>query len=75
MIKIVMEITNNFEWFSFLEKWRHERSITKEFYARKRNHVTEINQWKHRKKWIYTGVSAQFSQLISWAYQSQHLNQ
>ena len=49
MIKIVIEITNNFEWFSFLEKWRHERSITKKFYARKRNHVTEINQWKHRK--------------------------
>jgi len=30
---------------------------------------------KTQEKWIYTGVSAQFSQLISWAYQSQHLSQ
>ena len=27
MIKIVIETTNDFEWLSFLEKWRHERPI------------------------------------------------
>jgi len=27
MIKIVIEITNDSEWLSFLEKWRWERPI------------------------------------------------
>jgi len=27
MIKIVIEIINDFEWLSFLEKWRHRRPI------------------------------------------------
>ena len=27
MIKIVIEIINDSEWLSFLEKWRHERPI------------------------------------------------
>ena len=27
MIKIVIEITNDSEWLSFLEKWRHRRPI------------------------------------------------
>jgi len=54
MIKIVIETTNDFEWFSFLEKWRHERSIAKEPCARKRNHVSEINQWKCMIEVIYT---------------------
>jgi len=61
MIKIVIEITNDFEWLSFLEKWRHARSIAQESYAQKRNHVTEINQWKYMTKLIYTCVSAQFN--------------
>jgi len=64
MIKIVIETTNDFEWFSFLEKWRHERSIAKESYAQKRNHVTENQQWKHMRKLIYTCVSAQFNRAV-----------
>ena len=27
LIKIVIEITNDLEWLSFLEKWRHVRPI------------------------------------------------
>jgi len=27
MIKIVIQITNDLEWLSFLEKWRHGRPI------------------------------------------------
>jgi len=40
-----------------------------------RNHMIEIDQWKYRKNGINMGVSTQFRLLISWAYQSQHLNQ
>jgi len=39
------------------------------------NHVTEIDQWKYSNMEINMGVSTQFRQLISWAYQSQHVNQ
>jgi len=30
MIKIVIEITNDAEWFSLLEKWRHGRPIAQD---------------------------------------------
>jgi len=40
-----------------------------------RNHVIEIDLWRYSKKRINMGVSTQLIHLISWAYQSQHLNQ
>jgi len=33
MIEIVIEIANDSEWLSFLEKWRHGRPITPDSHA------------------------------------------
>jgi len=33
MIKIVIEIINDFEWLSFLEKWRHRHPIALDVHA------------------------------------------
>jgi len=40
-----------------------------------RDHTLEMDQWKYSNTGINMGIPTQLNQLISWAYQCQHLNQ
>ena len=73
MIEIVIEITNDSEWLSLLEKWRHARTIAQTVRNPMRDHVTEINQWKYIKKW-YIWVYL-LSLTEQWAYQAFQVDQ
>ena len=70
MIEIVIEITNDSEWLSLLEKWRHGRLIAHDVRAQCVTESTNENAWPN---W-YTPVSL-LSSIEQWAYQAFHTNQ
>jgi len=73
MIKIVIEITNDFEWLSFLKKWCHAPPIAPDARTQcvtARRESTNENTWTN---W-YIPVSL-LSSIEQWAYQAFPLDQ
>ena len=70
MIEIVTDFTNDSEWLSLLEKWRHGRPIAQDVRGQCVTESTNENTWPN---W-YRPVSL-LSSIEQWAYQAFPLNQ
>ena len=72
-MKLVIEIINDFEWPSFLEKWRHARPIAQDVRGQCVITGPKSTNKNTSKNW-YIPVSL-LSSIEQWAYQAFSLNQ
>jgi len=73
MIKIVIEITNDSEWLSLLEKWRHVRMIALDVRTQCVTARWESTNENTRQNWSIPVLL--LSSIEQWAYQAFHLDQ